>query len=153
MDRLAIWDGTLPFLVSLCVVLLSLFVFRLRHRAAKPRVANRSVRPIDLNAFHAVMGREDEAFLREKLSRAQFFRLKRLRIRVMWKYVRCIAQNAATVRRAAASVRLDPDVNVAQAARETAALALQIRRQSLLAFARLTVEYMFPAIRLRRHRS
>ena len=153
MDRLAIWDGSLPFLVSLCFVLSPLLLRHLRRRAAKPRVANRPVRPLDLSAFHALVERDDEAFLREKLSRAQFFRLKRLRIRVMWKYVRCIARNAATVRRAAARSWHDPDVNVAQTAIETAGLASQIRVQCLLAFTKLTVEYIFPAIRLRRNRS
>ena len=119
MDRLAIWDGTLPFLVSLCFVLSPLLVRHLNQRVAnlRRRVANRSVRPFDLSAFHALMERDDETFLREKLSRAEFFRLKRLRIRVMWKYVRCIANNAVTVKRAAASARYHPDVNILQAAK------------------------------------
>jgi hypothetical protein len=148
MDRLAIWEGSLFLLVSLCVVLLPLLVFRSRRR-----VENRSVQPLDLNAFHAVMERDDEAFLREKLSRAEFFRLKRRRIRVIWKYLRCIAHNAATVTRSAASARHYSNEKLAEAAREVAGLAWQIRVQSLLAFAKLTLEYMFPAIRLTRHRS
>lgn len=40
-------------------------------------------------------------------------------------------------------------MNVAQRAKEMARLTSQIRVQCLLAFAKLTVEYIFPAIRLR----
>ena len=148
MDRLAIWDGTLPFLVSLCFVLLPLFRRRLRRRAE-----NLSVRPLDLDAFQAVMEREDETFLREKLSGAELFRLKRRRIRVTWKYLRRIAHNAVTVRRFLASSRYDSNVNVAQTAKKAAGLAWRVHAKCLLAFAKLSLEYMFPAIRLRRHRS
>lgn len=151
MEKLPIWDGSLPLLVSVCFLL---FPLLLRHlRQLRQRVANRPLRPLDLRAFHALMDRDDEAFLREKLSRAEFFRFKRLRIKVIWKYMRCLAHNSAAVRRHVAGSRHDPDVNVAQTAREVADLASQIRVQCVLGFAKLTAEYMFPAIRLRRYKS
>ena len=141
-----------PLLVSLCYVL-SPFMFRLLFRHLRRRAANRSVRPLDLSAFRALLDGDDEAFLREKLSRAEFFRLKRLRIKVIRKYARRIADNSAIVLRSVASSRHDPDVNVAQTAMEVENLAAQIRVHCRLAFAKLTVEYMFPAIRLRKYRS
>lgn len=147
-----IWDGVLPLFVSFCFVLFP-FLLRLLSRHLRQRVANRTLRPLDLSALHTLTDRDDEGFLREVLSQPEFFRFKRLRIRVTWKYVRCLANNSATVRRLAAGSRHDPDVNVAQTARELARLASRIRAQSLLAFAKLTVEYMLPAVRLRRYKS
>ena len=145
MYKAPIWDGSLPLFVSFCVVIL--FLRLLRH--LRQRTVNRSVQPLDLSGFHTLVDRDDESFLREKLPRAEFFRLKRLRIKVAWKYVRRIAANSATVRRLAASSRHDADLNVAQTARKLAGLASWLRVQCLLAFAKLAVEYMFPAIRLK----
>lgn len=150
MYKPPIWDGSLPLLVSFCVVSF-LFLLGLLLRRLRRRVANRSVRPLDLSTLHTLMDRDDEAFFRKMLSRPQFFHLKRLRIRVTWKYVRHVANNAATVRRFAASLQHDPDA--AQTATEVVDLASRIRVQCLLALAKLTVEYMFPAVRLRRYKS
>ena len=147
MDNPPTWDGGWPLFVSLCFVAFPLVLRHLRLRALKRTV--RTVRPLDLTGFHTLMDRDSEAFLRERLPRAEFFRIKRRRIKVLWKYVRRVAQNAAAVRRAIAGSRYNADVNAAQLAREVADLAAKIRVQCLLAFAKLTVEYIFPAIRLR----
>ena len=151
MDNPPTWDGGWPLFVSLCFVAFPLVLRHLRLRAFKRTV--RPVRPLDLTGFHTLMDRDSEEFLRERLPRAEFFRIKRRRIKVLWKYVRRIAQNAAAGMRCVAGSRHDPDVNVARVAREVANLASQIRMQCLLAFAKLTVEYIFPALRLRKYRS
>lgn len=113
---------------------------------------SRSLRPVDTRAFRALMDRPDEAFLREKLSRAEFFRLKRLRIRVIWKYVRYISDNSEAVMESAIIARQSPDTDDAKVARECAELAWQINGQCLVALAKLTVEYMFPTICLTRNK-
>lgn len=113
---------------------------------------NRSIQPVDMSAFYALIDRFDEALLREKLSRAEFFHLKRLRIRAIWKYVRRIAENSVVVRRIVVSSQHDPDVNIAKTAKEIVKLARQLRMQCVIAFAKLTLEYIFPAICLK-HRS
>ena len=135
-------------IVVIVLALLALALFYVGFRSRRKQAANRPVRPLDLTAFYTLLDRDDEAFLREKLSRRQFFQLKRLRIKVTWKYVRRIADNSATVLRLAALTRLDPDPNVAQAAAEVADLATHIRVQCLVALAKLAAEFAFPSMQL-----
>ena len=104
---------------------------------------------VDLNEFRALMNRDDEAFLWQTLSRSVFVRLKRSRIRVIWKYVRRIANNAAIVKQFAEGSRQDANVDVAEAATKVLDMASQLRRQCRIAYAKLAVEYMFPAISIR----
>jgi len=135
---------------AIVVVLLSLltivgFVVGLRSRI---KAANRSARPLDLSAFRTLLDRGDEAFLQEKLKRAEFFRLKRLRIRVTWRYVRRIADNAAVVLHQAALSRQHPNPDVAESAAQVTDLASQIRVQCLVVFAKLAVEYALPSMQL-----
>src|SRR5689334_20282244 len=54
-------------------------------------------RSVDLKAFRTLMDRGDENFLRAKLSRSAFFRLKRQRTKVTWKYVSRMSFNAKIV--------------------------------------------------------
>ena len=109
--------------------------------------------PEDFNKFHSLIDRADEDFLRRTLPRADFFRLKRSRIRVLWRYVRQIAHNSAAVRRHVAHAQRNPDVNVAKLAREVTDLASQVRAQCRVACAKLAVEYMFPRFHLRRNKN
>ena len=96
------------------------------------------------------MDRDDEAFLRKKLRRGDFFRLKRLRIRATWKYVSRIADKSdAALRACAALARCRLDVNQAEAVRKVAPLAWKVSVQCMVAFAKLSVEYIFPAIHFR----
>ena len=81
-----------------------------------------------------------------------FFRIKRSRIRVIWKYLRRIAANAAKVKRLAESSQQDANLDVAEAAMQVVDMASQIRRQCGIAYAKLTVEYMFPEMYMRRHK-
>src|SRR5215471_6314501 len=137
---------TIIVVVALALLALTLFYVGLRSR--RKHAFDRPVRPLDLTAFYTLLDRDDEVFLREKLSRKQFFRLKRLRIRVTWKYVRRIADNSAVVLRLAGVNRQDPDPQVAEAALQLADLATNIRMQCLVAFAKLTVEYALPSMQL-----
>jgi len=104
---------------------------------------------VDLSIFRLSMDRDDEAFLRKKLSRASFSRIKRLRIRVAWTCVHRIARHAAQARRTAKGLRHDSNVDVAKAATKLMDLAWYIRWQCRIAFAKLAVEYMFPAMSIR----
>lgn len=97
-----------------------------------------------------LMDLEDEAFLRKKLPRAEFFRLKRLRIRTTWKYVSRIAdRSGAALQAHAALARYRLDVNQAKAVSEVGDRAWEISVQCMVAFAKLSVEYLLPAIHFR----
>lgn len=132
----------------LSLLTITLLVVGLRSR--QKQAANRGVRHLDLSAFRTLLDRDDEEFLREKLTRSEFSHLKRLRIRVTWKYVRRIADNSAFVMRETSMQRLDldPNVNVAETAGQIADLAAQIRVQCVVAFAKLAVEFAFPSVQL-----
>jgi hypothetical protein len=135
----------------LLVIILALFALALFFAAVRSRrkqVAALSIQPLDLNAFHTLMDRDDETFLSERLPRKEFFRLKRLRIRVTWKYMRRIFDNSAVVQRLAGMTRQDPDPRVAETATQLAALATNIRMQCLIAFAKLTIEFALPSVQL-----
>ena len=139
-------NASIIIVVLLSSLTLALFLVGLRSR--RKQATSRGVRPLDLSAFHTLADRDDESFLREKLSRSEFFHLKRLRIRVTWKYVRRIADNCAVVMRLTSMSRMDPDASVAETAAQIADLAAQIRIQCLVAFGKLAVEYMFPSMQL-----
>ena len=138
----------MTIILVIVVALLAIALFYLGLRSRRKHVASQPVQPLDLSAFHTLMDRDDEAFLREKLPRNEFFRLKRLRIRVTWKYVRRISDNSAVVLRLAGMTRQDPDPQVVETAVQLTDLATTIRMQCLIAFAKLSVEFALPSMQL-----
>lgn len=134
--------------IVVLIVLLSLLTITFLLVALRARRKQVAEKPLDLSAFRTLIDRDDETFLRLKLSRNEFFHQKRHRIRVTWKYVRRIADNSAVAMRKTSLWRQDPNVSVAETVAEIADLAAQIRVQCLVAFAKLAVEFAFPAIQL-----
>lgn len=133
----------LIFVTILALLTVTLFVVTLRSRAKKAEI-----HPLDLDAFHSLMDRQDEIFFRQRLPRREFSRIKRRRISVTWKYVNRISNNSAVVLKDAGMARLDPDPKVAETALQTVDIASQIRTQCLIAFSKLAVEFMFPSMQL-----
>lgn len=133
------------FVIALALSAVLLFYVAVRSRR---KMAGRRVRPVDLKAFRTLTDREDELFLRDRLPRLRFRRLKRQRIGVAVRYVNRIANNAAAVMRLGEAVRLSPDPEVAQAAAQVMDLAAQIRLQCLLAYAKLSLEFAVPSLQL-----
>jgi hypothetical protein len=133
----------LIFVTTLALLAVTLFVVALHGRAKKAEV-----HPLDLTAFYSLLDREDELFLRQRLPRREFSRIKREKIAVTWKYVNRISNNSAVVLKDAGMARLDPDPKIAEAALQTVDLATQIRTQCLVAFSKLAVEFMFPSMQL-----
>ena len=123
-----------PIIVVALMSAITLFV--LGWWSLRKQAANRGVlKHVDLRAFGTLLDRDDEEFYREKLTRSEFSHLKRLRIRVTWKYVRRISDNSAVVMRETSAGQI-------------ADLAVQIRLQCMVAFAKLAVEFAFPAVQL-----
>ena len=129
--------------LALCAVVLFYTAVRSRRKQA-----GQTFRPVDLNAFRALMDRDDELFMKEKLPRSEFFHLKRQRIRVIVRYVARIAANASAVLHVGEAARLSPMPEVADAAAQVMELAAQIRLQCLVAMAKLTMEYAIPSLQL-----
>ncbi|HEY2913167.1 MAG TPA: hypothetical protein VGK21_07395 [Candidatus Angelobacter sp.] len=129
--------------LALCAVVLLYMAVRSRRKQAV-----QSLRQVDLAAFHTLLDRDDELFLKRKLSRSKFVGIKRHRIRVTVRYVARIASNASTVLHASESARLSPLPEVALTAAQVMDLAAQIRLQCLLAMFKLSLEYAMPSLQL-----
>lgn len=129
-------------LVSCTLTALYMAARSRRQRTGRP------VQPLDLKAFSTLMDRSDEQLLREKLSRSQFFMLKRRRIRVSWQYVGRIGNNARVILRLGQAAHMNADADMRQSAAQVVDLATQVRAQCLVAMAKLAVEYAFPSMQL-----
>jgi hypothetical protein len=129
--------------LALCAVVLFYTAVRSRRKQS-----GQTFSPVDLNAFRALMDRDDELFMKEKLPRAKFTRLKRQRIRVTVRYVGRIASNASAVLHVGEAARQSSTPEVATAAAQVIELAAQIRLQCLVALAKLLLEYAMPSLQL-----
>ncbi len=134
--------------VVIALALLTFTAFFVALRSRRKQAVARGEQPLDVPAFHTLVDRQDEVFLRERLPRKELYRVKRLRISVTWKYVSRISDNSAVVLRQAGMDRQNPDVNVAEAASQVVDLASQVRMQCLVAFAKLATEFVFPSMEL-----
>jgi hypothetical protein len=111
-----------------------------------PADLERYAQPVDLAAFQSLLDPANEAFLRENLSPSEVRTFLRGRARVAAGYVRRVAQNAAILTRLAELARASSDPETARAGAELADRAVQLRLLALLAYARLQLEVIHPAI-------
>jgi hypothetical protein len=137
-------------MITMIVIALALSALSLFYAAVRGRrkSSNRGIQQVDVPALRTLMDREDEQFLRNRLPRARFTRLKRKRILVTFRYVGRISSNSAVVMRLGESARLSANPEVARAAVQVMELAAQIRMQCLVAFAKLSAEFAVPALQL-----
>ena len=137
-------------MITVIVIALALCAVVLFYMAVRGRKTQRelSFRAVDLNAFRTLMDRDDELFMRKKLPRAKFSRLKRQRIRVIMRYVSRIAANASAVMHIGEAARASSVPEVAQTATQVMELATQIRLQCLVALTKLSLEYAIPSLQL-----
>ncbi|HET9182656.1 MAG TPA: hypothetical protein VFP59_11020 [Candidatus Angelobacter sp.] len=137
-------------MITLIVIALALGAIGLLFVAVRARKkrATQTVRPIDLKAFRTLMDREDEFFLKQRLPRSQFARLKRQRIAVTMRYVGRIASNASLVMGLGEAARTSSDLEVARTAAQILELASQLRLQCLLALGKLSLEFAVPSLQL-----
>ncbi len=134
-----------PLAIVTIFVLCALLVFVIAVRSRRRHGVQHLV---DINAFQVLVDRDDENFLRAKLSRKVFIRLKRQRIRVTWGYVERMAQNARVALRDGETMRLDENPRIVEQAVRSIELASQIRMQCLVAFGKMAVEFAFPSLQL-----
>jgi hypothetical protein len=137
-------------MITMIVIALALGALTVLYAAVRgrQRSSSRGIQQVDVPALRTLMDREDEEFLRTRLPRARFTRLKRKRILVTFRYVGRISSNSAVVMRLGESARLSANQEVAQAAVQVMELAAQIRMQCLVAFAKLSAEFAVPALQL-----
>lgn len=135
--------------LAIVVVVFILCAIAIFFVAVRSRRKNAVQRSIDIKAFRTLIDRDDENFMRVKLSRrSNFFRFKRQRIRVTWAYVARMSGNAAAVLRLGEAARVSSDPRVSQQAAQAIELATQIRIQCLVAYAKMAAEFAFPSLQL-----
>lgn len=100
--------------------------------------------PIDLRLLMNLVDPVQEEFLRDRLSKRQFFQFKVMRFRVASRYIACISRNAPlflSIGRAAAK---SSSADIALAGRQVAEAALRVRLFAPLARLSLAVQILFP---------
>ena len=137
-------------MITLIVIALALGAIGLFYMAvrARRRRASETVRAVDLKAFRTLVDRDDEIFLKERLPRSRFARIKRQRVAVTMRYVGRIANNASLVMGLGEAARQNSDPEVARTAAQIVELATELRLQCLLALAKLSMEYAVPSLQL-----
>jgi nitrogen fixation-related uncharacterized protein len=137
-------------MITLIVIALALGAIGLFYLAARNRRkrARQVVRPVDLKAFRILMDRDDELFLKERLPRSRFTRLKRQRVAVTMRYVGRIANNASVVMGLGESVLRSSDPEIAQTAAQIVEVASQLRLQCIVALGKLSLEFAMPSLQL-----
>ena len=104
--------------------------------------------PVDLEAFHNLIDEAEEEYLRASLSKQDFRRVQRERLRAALEYVGRAAQNAAILVRLGEAARRNPEAEIAQAGQELVAKALRLRLYALLAKSKLRARLLLPGARL-----
>lgn len=126
------------------VLLATLWVFRSGKRAPDLAELEKHIQPVDLEIFTNLLEPEQETYLKQKLSRKEFRRYKRMRFLAAHRYISRAATNAGILitvgRRAARS----PDTGIAVAGRELAEAALRMRLYSVLAEVMLCLQLVLP---------
>jgi len=139
----------IPLLVASSLVALVIVVFlffqvwsRYSRDGQKMRVAG--LTPVDLDAFENLTDPEEEEYLRENLSSAEFRRIQRLRIRAAKMYVAALSQNASTLVAVGQSARFHPDPEIAASGQQILQGALRLKVWCAVSFVRLNTALLFP---------
>jgi hypothetical protein len=139
-------------LVLVAFLALGFFIIRLvRGRASTPEIVENPtehIRSVDVEAFRNLVDPEEEEFLRTSLSRADFRRIQRERLRAAVEYVSCAAHNAAILLRVADAGRRSSDPATAEAAHKLVDNALRLRLYALHVIPRLYLGMILPGARI-----
>jgi hypothetical protein len=142
---------TLLFLLIIAFALLSaLWVSVQRKRPSVKSLLEleNSAHRVDLAAFRNLVDEDQEFFLRNELSAAEFRRIQRQRMRAAVEYVGKTAQNANAVLSLGEIVRLQSDPEAAEAGRRLLDCASTLRVNAMLSLIMLRVRILCPGMRL-----
>jgi hypothetical protein len=103
-----------------------------------------TIRPIDVEAFRNLINPAEDEYLRRSLPAAQFRVVRRERLRAMASYVHVAANNAAVLVRVGQAALASGDTRVAEAAHPLVNDALLLRRNCMVALARIYMALAWP---------
>ena len=141
-------------IITFIIVLLAVFGLIYLARLTRGRTtANHSsadlragLRPLDLQAFRNLTDPAEDEYLRSALSRANYRRARRDRLRATLAYVSCAADNAAVLIRLGDAARLSPDPAVTEAAEKLVNSAIRLRLFAFQAAFRLHLGIVLPVV-------
>jgi hypothetical protein len=102
------------------------------------------IQPIDVEAFRNLVSREEDNYLRRRLSTSEFRQVRRERLRAMAAYVQTAGRNAAVLIRIGQNAVAASDAQTAEAARQLVDQALQLRRNAFSALIRINLALALP---------
>jgi len=102
------------------------------------------IQPIDVEAFRNLVDPAEDAYLRRRLSGAEFRAVRRERLRAMAAYVQIAGRNAAVLVRIGQTALAASDEQTAQAARQLVDNALLLRRNAAFALLKIYVALVWP---------
>jgi hypothetical protein len=103
-----------------------------------------SIRPINIEAFRNLINPEEDEYLRDRLTAAQFRVVRRERLRAMAAYVQVAGWNATALVRIGEAALAGGDARVAEAARRLVNDALMLRRNTTVALVRIYIALAWP---------
>jgi hypothetical protein len=103
-----------------------------------------TIRPIDVQAFRNLINPAEDEYLRRRLPPGTFRVVRRERLLAMAAYVRVAAENATVLVRVGQVALAGSDPRVTEAAHKLVNDALLLRRNSILALARIYLALAWP---------
>ena len=140
----------LIFIVAFIAVVLLLFLAsqvwgRFSHRGDALHTYTGQLTPVDLEAFENLADPEEEQFLRNNLSPADFRRVQRTRLRAAKLYVAVLSRNAAVLVSVGQSARSNADPNIAATGQEIVQRAIRLKIWCLVSLLRIDAAFLCPA--------
>lgn len=135
------------FIVAAALVAL-LGVVRLgfshHHRTSGSHDLAQDLTPLDVEAFCNLTDPAEDEYLRRYLSRGEYRKVRRARLRATATYVRMASRNAAVLAQIGQAALIQADSVRADAARRMVNDAFQLRRNATVALARIYVAMAWP---------
>jgi hypothetical protein len=133
-------------LIAVAIVLFLVFQVRTRHGQGGKQMGAVRLTPVDLDAFENLTDPEEEKYLRQNLSPAEFRRVQRLRIRAAKMYVAALSENASTLMAVGQSARFRSSPEIAASGQQIHQAALRLKLWCALSLLRMNTAFVFPTL-------
>src|SRR5689334_4392969 len=136
--------------IVLSILLAGLLLLRQAKGSASsiksPEDLRTQFRVVDIDAFRNLTNPGEEEFLQSRLSRSQYRKIQRQRLRATLAYVSCVSSNAAVLIRMGEAARTSADPSVVEAGTKLVNNALRLRLQTFQVKANLYLQLVHPGL-------
>jgi hypothetical protein len=136
------------FFILLSVLLVPLLFVRLAKGRAQlikaPEDLRKQLRAVDIDAFRNLVDPAEDEFLHAHLSRSEYRKVRRDRLRAILAYVSCVANNAAVLMRMGEAASTSPEATVAEAGKKLVDNALHLRMQTFQVKTKIYIQMVYP---------